>query len=466
MICLKIIIVGAGKVGYALAEQLSKENHDVTVIDSDEEALRRATDTLDVMGVKGNGVSVPILKDVDAGSAHLVIAATDMDEVNMVCCFTARNLGARHTIARIRTPEYYSNLGDLKHDLGITTVINPEYATADEIARLLRFPSASNIERFCRGRVELMSFRAQEGDFMIGKPLYTLSELRKLSALFCAVERNGEVIIPNGAFIPLVGDKIYIIGDSSGLDRFFHLLGRYAHKPKNVMVVGGGRISIYLAEMLEQMHLKVKLVERSEARCRTISEKLPKVTVICGEGTDQELLDSESLSSSDAFVALTDRDEDNLIISLYARQQGVPTVIAKSNRQNYASIARAVGLDSVLSPKGITAARILHLVRGMQNSQGSVMQALYRIADNQAEAMEFTVSGNTINLGIPLKDLKLKKGILVAAIVRRDQVIIPEGSSFIQEDDSVILVSKGHTILDVNDIYDTTFLNAGGGNEL
>ena len=455
---MNIIIVGAGKVGYALAEQLCRENHNVTIIDSSEEALRRACDTLDVIGFKGNGVNIPTLTEAGAAGADLLVAATNMDELNMVCCLTAKNLGTRYTIARIRNPEYYSNMGTIKRNFGIGMVINPENATAMEIARLLRFPSAANIESFCRGRVELMSFRVQEDDFIAGKSLFSLSDrLQKLSMLFCAAERNGQVIIPNGAFIPQVNDKLYIIGKPSGLDEFFRLLGRYIHKVRHVFVVGGGRISIYLAHLLEKINIKVKLVERNEARCRMISEKLPKVMVICGDGTDQELLEAESLSASDAFIALTDRDEDNLIISLYAMQQGLPKVIAKSNRQNYAGIARAVGLDSVISPKLITAAHILHVVRGMSSSQGSVMQALYRIANDQAEATEFIVSANTRNLGIPLKDLKLKKGVLVAVIVRDDQVIIPDGSTCIQDHDSIIIVSKEHTILDVNDIYDAAF---------
>ena len=455
---LKIIIVGAGKVGFFLAEQLSREQHDVTVIDSSEESLRRVADALDVMSFKGNGVTADVLRQAGAEQADILVAATDRDEVNMVCCLSARKMGCRYTIARIRNPEYFSNLSAFKRDMGISMVINPERATAREIARLLRFPSAANIESFCRGRVELMSFRVQKDDFITGKPLFSLSgQLQKLSMLFCAAEREGEVIIPNGAFVPQPDDKLYIIGQSAGVDQFFRLLGRYSHKAKNVMLIGGGRITIYLAELLEQMHMRVKIVERSEERCRALSEQLPKTMVICGDGTDQEVLDSESLTSSDAFVALTDRDEDNLIISLYAMQQGLGKVIVKSNRQNYAGIARAVGLDSVISPKLITAAHILHVVRGMQNSQGSVMHALYRIADDQAEATEFSVNKNTQYLGVPLKDLRLKKGILVAVIVREDTVIIPDGSACILEGDSVIIVSREHTVLDVNDIFDTSF---------
>lgn len=464
---MNIIVVGAGKVGYTLAEQLCRENHDVTVIDSSEQALRRVRDTLDVMCIGGNGATLDVLSEAGAASADLLIAATDLDEVNMVCCLTARNLGTGYTIARIRNPEYYPNMGSIKRNLGIGMVINPENATATEIARLLRFPSASNIEHFCRGRVELMGFRVQQGDFLVGKPFRSLSDrLQKLSMLFCAAQRGGEVIIPNGSFVPQADDTLYVIGEPSGLDEFFRLLGRYSHKAKSVFVVGGGRISVYLAQLLDRMKIRVKLVEMDPDRCRLISQRLPNITVICGDGTDQELLESENLTASDAFVALTGRDEENLIISLYAMQQGLGKVIAKSNRQNYAGIARAVGLDSVISPKQITAAHILHLVRGMQNSHGSVMHALYRIAGDQAEAMEFSVSRTTRNLGVPLRDLKLRAGVLVAVILRDDRVIIPEGSSTIQERDSVIIISKDHTILDLNDIFESAPSAAGGLNEL
>lgn len=463
---MKIVIVGIGKVGFSLAEQLVKENHDVTIVDIHEESLRRASDALDVMAIRGNGVSAATLREAGADGADLLVAATNSDEVNMVCCLTAKNVGAKYTIARIRNPEYNSGLGELKENMAIDMVINPENATAIEISRLLRFPSAANIETFCRGRVELMGFRLQEGDFVVGKPLYAQSsQVKKLSLLFCAVERGGEVIIPNGSFVPQAGDKLYMIGQPISLDRFFRLLGRYTPKIKNVFIVGGGKISLYLAGLLEKMKMQVKVVEINRNRCRVISEHLPQSMIICGDGTDQELLESERLAASDAFVALTDRDEDNLIISLYAMQQGVKKIITKSNRQNYAGIARAVGLDSVISPKLITAAQILQVVRGMQNSQGSVMNALYRIADGAAEAMEFTVSPATRNLEVPLKDLKLKQGVLLAVIVRGADIIIPEGTSYLQSGDSVIIISSGGGIRDLNDIYDEedlSFTNPGG----
>jgi trk system potassium uptake protein TrkA len=380
----------------------------------------------------------------------------------MICCLTARKLGAQYTIARIRNPEYNATLEELKRDLGINMTINPEYATAIEMSRLLRFPSATNIETFCRGRVELMGFRLQPGDFMVGKPLRDLpGQVKKLSILFCAVDRNGEVFIPNGAFVPQADDKVYMIGRPTGLTQFFRLLGRHAPKVNRVLIVGGGKISTYLAALLLKMKMKVKIIEQDEERCRKLSEEYPELVVVCGDGSDQEVLESESLHSFDAFLALTGRDEENLIISLYAAQQGISKVVTKSNRQNYAGIARDVGLDSVVSPKIITAAHILKVVRGMENSQGSVMNALYRIADGAAEAMEFSVTKATRNLGIPLKELKLKSGILLAVVVRGNEIIIPEGTTSIKDGDSVILVSKS-PIQNINDIYDESFVTGGG----
>lgn len=450
-----IIIVGNGKVGFALAEQLVLESHNVTVVDTQEAALHRASNALDIMVIKGNGVSPSILRDAGADHADLLVAVTSHDEVNMVCCRTAKNLGTRCTIARIRNPEYASGLDALKRDMGIDIIINPENTTAVEISRLLRFPSAANIDTFCRGRVELIGFRLQPGDFIVGKPLSALStQVKQLSLLVCAVERGGDVVIPNGSFIPQAGDKCYLIGRPTSMNQFLRLLGRYAPKVKHVFLVGGGKVSLYLATLLEKMHMKVKLVEQSAERCRAISDLLPHAMVICGDGTDQEMLESENLANCDAFVALTDRDEDNLIISLYAMQRGMGKVIAKCNRQNYAGIARSVGLDCIISPKLITAAQILQVARGMQNSQGSVMNALYRIADGKAEAVEFTACPATRGLGLPLKDLKLKQGVLISVLMRGDDIIIPEGSSVIQEGDSVILITRGGGILDLNDIFE------------
>ena len=461
---MNIVIVGGGKIGFSLSEQLVEENHNVTVVDSDEGVLRRAGDQLDVMTVRGNGVSAAILREAGADKADLLVAATNADEVNMVCCLTAKDLGAKHTIARIRNPEYTASVAELRRNLKIDMAINPENTTAVEIARLLRFPSAADIETFCRGMVELMGFRLQEGDFLVGQPLYALPpQVKKLSLLFCAVERNGEVTIPNGSFVPQAEDKLYMVGRPNSLDRFFHLLGRYAPKIKQVFLLGGGKVSAYLAGILDHMGIRLKIIEQNEERCRLLSERFPRVTVICGDGTDPELLESENLAASDAFVALSDRDEENLIISLYARQQGISKVITKCNRQNYAGIVRSLGLDSVISPNFVTASNIVHVVRGLQNSQGSVMNSLHRIAGGGAEAMEFTVGPGTSHLGVPLKELRLRPGVLLAVIVRKNDIIIPEGSSFLQEGDRVIIIARGGGVLDLNDIYRSESLVGGAG---
>lgn len=460
---MKIIIVGSGKVGFTLAEHLSKEDHDVTIVDTDFDALKRASETLDVMCIKGNGASSAILEEAGASSADVVIAATGLDEINMICGQVSKRMGAGYVIARIRNEDYTHDLTYLKKDLSIDLVINPEYATATEISRLLRLPSAANIETFYRGRVELVGFRLQKDDFMVGKTLASL-KLRDIGVLFCAVERGGAAHIPHGSFELLEDDMVYVIGEPLGISRFFKALGRYAPKSRNVFITGGGRITYFLTTILDRLGMHTKIVEIDENRCRYLAEALPRSLIIQGDGTDQELLESEDLQHNDAFVALTGRDEYNLIVALYAMQQGVPKVVAKSNRQNYISIAHSVGLDSVISPKLITANHILQVVRGMQNSKGSVMNSLYKIADDQAEAMEFTVNDTTRNLGVALKDLKLKKGILIAVIIHNNQITIPVGSSRIQEGDSVIIVSRDGGILDINDIFaDAPAVGGGEG---
>ena len=451
---MKIVIVCNGKVGYSLAERLAAERHDVTVVDIHEQKLTNASNALDVMTIQGNGVSTVTLREAGADSADLLVSTTNSDEINMVCCLTAKNLGCKYTIARIRNPEYAVTLAELRQNLKVDMVINPELATAREITRLLRFPAAANIETFCRGRVELMGFRLQQGDFLVGKPLLELSDsIKRLSLLFCAADRGGKLIIPKGSFVPQAGDKLFVIGQPEGLDQFFRTLGRYTSKPKKAFILGGGKITGYLLPMLENLRIAAKVVEVREERCRALNERHPNVVAICGDGTDQELLDSESLTDYDCFVALTNRDEDNFIVSLYAAHQKIPKVITKCNRKNYLGIAREVGLDSVVSPKFITASSILRVARGMENSQGGVMNSLHRIADGAADAMEFTVTPTVANLGVPLKDLRLKSNVLLAVIVRRSEIIIPQGSTTLEAGDEVIIIAPGGMIADLNDIF-------------
>ena len=460
---MNIIIAGGGKVGSTVAEHLAGEGHSVTIVDISDKTLDRLSNQLDVMCLKGNCASRDILIEAGAKDADVLIAATASDEINLLSCHCAYNLGVPYTVARVRGTEYAKDLDAMKQDLGITMLINPELASAVEISRLLRFPSASNIDTFARGRVELISFHIQEGDFLAGRSLASLSsKIQGLPVLMCTVERGDSVFIPNGSTVLAKDDRVYLAGTPNGIHQFFKLLGRETHRIRNVFIIGGGRIAHYLMVQLERLGMSCKVVERSDARCRQLAEEFPHSLIIQGDGTDPELLDEERMTAADAFIALTDRDEDNLIISLYALQAGVAKVVAKSNRQNYTTIARSAGVESVVSPKLTTAGQILQLVRGAQNSKGSTMTALYRIAEGQAEAMEFVAAPTTQNLGIPLKDLKLRKGVLIAVIVRDGKVIIPTGTTTLESGDNVIVVARDSGIVDLNDIYESGVLTAGG----
>ena len=450
-----IIIAGGGKAGSTLAEHLAGEGHSVTIVDVSDSTLSRLSNQLDVMCLKGNCVSREVLLEAGAKETDVLIAATGSDEINLLCCHCANRIGVAYTVARVRGAEYVNELDTLKTDLGITMLINPELTAAVEISRLLRFPSAANIDSFARGRVELVSFTVQEGDFLAGKTLAALSsKIQGLPMLLCAVERGEDVFIPNGASLLAVGDRVSVAGTPSGIHQFFKLLGRQTHRIKNVFIIGGGRIAFYLLVQLERLGMSCKVVEKSAERARELAEEFPRSLIIHGDGTDPELLTEERMAASDAFIALTNRDEDNLIISLYAHQAGVSKVVAKSSRQNYTAIARSAGVESVVSPRLATAGLILRFIRGLQNSKGTVMNALYRIAGGKAEAMEFFVTSATRNLNVPLKELKLRRGVLIAVIVRGNRVIIPEGSTCLELGDDVIVIARDSGILDLNDIYE------------
>ena len=458
-----IIIAGAGKVGATLAEHLADEGHSVTIVDVSGDTLDRLSNQLDVMCLRGNCVARDLLLEAGAKETDVLIAATGSDEINLLCCHIAHRIGVSYTVARVRGIEYVNDLDTLKRDLGITMLINPEFTAATEISRLLRFPSAANIDSFARGRVELVSFTVLEGDFLAGRTLASLSsKIQGLPLLLCAVERGEDVFIPNGSSLLCVGDRVSVAGTPSGIHQFFKLLGRQTHRIKNVFIIGGGRIAFYLLIHLERLGMSCKVVEKGTERCRELAEEFPHSLIIHGDGTDPELLTEERMASSDAFVALTDRDEDNLIISLYAHQAGVAKVVAKSSRQNYTAIARSAGVESVVSPKLATVGLILRFIRGLQNSKGTVMNALYRIAGGKAEAMEFIASPATRNLKTPLRDLRLRRGVLIAVIVRGNKVIIPEGSTCLEAGDDVIVIARDSGILDLNDIYEGSGLAAGG----
>ncbi|MBR4068260.1 MAG: Trk system potassium transporter TrkA [Clostridia bacterium] len=451
---MRILVVGDGKVGHTLAENLAREEHSVTIVDQNESVLHRSEDTLDVMCVRGNGANASTLMDAGVDKADIIIAATASDETNMLCCLIAKRLGAKHSIARIRDPEYNESLNLLQRELGIDMAINPERATALEISRLLRFPFASNIESFAKGRVELVEFRAHEDDVVVGVPLRDLG--RKLHGLphvlYAAVERDGAVTIPNGDFIIRAGDRVHVVADMVTITAYFRFLGKNSLRVKNVMLLGGGRISYYLAKMIAPMGIRVSIVEIDELKAIALSESLPDVKILHGDGTEQEFLEQEGLKQMDAFAALTDRDEENLMTGLYAVRQGVPKVIVKNNRVAYEDIISAMGLDSIISPQSITCANILHYVRARVGGHGTKVEKLYRLVNGKAEALEFIAREGDSYIGVPLKDLNIRKGTLIAVIVRKGRVIVPFGGDHIEAGDSVLIIACESGIGDLNEV--------------
>ncbi len=449
---MKIIIIGDGKVGYSLAESLSKEDNDVTIIDKNPEALKKASEYLDVMCIRGNGVSTKILMEAGVSEADLLIAATSSDEMNMVCCLTGKKLGAEHTIARIRDPEYASELSILKRDLGLDMVINPEQACANEMSRVLSYPAAVNVEPFAKGRVELVEIKVTAGMSIVGMKIRDVMSKISSSFLIGAIQRDDEVVIPNGEFEIHANDRIYVIGRPYNILDFCGHIGIYVQKIKNVMIVGGGRIAYYLAKYLEEAKVKAKIIEIDRDRCVELAELLPNTLIINGDGSDETVLNSENLADMDAFVSLTGRDEENLMSALFAKQSGVYKVVAKINRINYTGVISSLGLDSVISPKQIVTNSIVRFVRGLSNAMGNPVETLYRIIGDKAEAIEFIAGQSTKFLNTPLKNLKLVKGVLVAAIVRKNEIIIPHGKDIIKQGDSVILIVKDKQFSDFNDI--------------
>lgn len=448
---MKIIIIGDGKTGYSLAENLSKEDNDISIIDKNPEALKKADEFLDVKCIRGNGVSTKILMEAGVSECDLLIAATASDEMNMVCCLTGKKLGARHTIARIRDPEYADELTLLKSELGLNLVFNPERAAAREIARMLRFPQAMNVEIFAKGRVEMIEVRVSEAMPIAGMKLKDISS-KMSSILIGAVLRDNEAIIPKGDFEILVDDTIYIVGKPDNISGFLKYIGLYSQKVKNVMITGGGRIAYYLAKSLDEAGMRVKIIEIDHDRCIALSELLPHSMVIHGDGTDESVLQSENLPDMGAFVSLTGRDEDNFMAALLAKQAGVPKVVAKINRLNYISVIKKAGVDGVINPSLITTNIILRYVRGIKNTLDNPLEALYRIVNNQAEAVEFSINEQTPFLDVPIRKLKLVEGVLLAVLVRRNEIIIPHGDDVLKKGDSVIIISKNKIIYSLNDI--------------
>ena len=453
---MNIIIVGDGKVGYTIADYLSKEEHNITIIDKNEEALKKADDTLDVMCVKGNGARASVLLEAGVEEVELVIAATSGDEMNMLTCFTAKKLSKDvKTIARIREPEYYEEFTTLRQQMGVDMVINPEFTAAEEIANILQFPSAMNIEAFFGGKERLVEFRILEGDFLVGTRLSKVSSKLPKNILFVAVERDKEAYIPNGDFEFQVNDRVYVMGQLTGITNLFKMLGRYIQKINTVLMIGGGRTSYYLTKIISRLGMSIKIIEINPNKCLELADTIEEAIIIEGDGTNPDVLESENFEEVDAFIAMTGRDEENLITAMYALEKGVDKVIAMNTRVNLPNVVNKLGLDSIIDPKLITASYITGYVRGMQNSRGSIVETLYKIMDGNAEVIIFIANESTRFLNIPIKDLNLKKELVIACILHRNTVMIPHGNESILIGDKVMIVTKTHHIIrDLNDILE------------
>lgn len=452
---MRIVVVGAGKVGRVLTEQLAAEKHDIVVIDQDTDLIESLVNIYDVRGVVGNGGCYDVQKDAFEDGADLLIATTSSDETNILACLVAKKLGTPHTIARIRNPEYEKQLHFMREELGLSMVVNPEKATAREIARVLRFPSAIKREQFCRQRFELVEYRVNEGNPLEGLQLSDLYRNIRVKILICAVARGQQTIIPTGATVLQKGDKIYLTASARELESFFRKLNIFKARANNIMIVGASRITYYLVKELQDIQKRMTVIDSNAARCQAMSEKFPGVLVIHGDGADSELLSEERISEMDAFVPLTGLDETNIILAMYASQFPNCKVVAKINRPSFADLANQKGLvDSVVSTAAVTSETIARYVRAMQNSFDSDnIKTLHRLVGGRVEALEFNVGPGLPFIGVPLKDLNLREGLLVAGIVRQNGApVIPSGADALQEGDDVVIVTTDTTLHALRDI--------------
>lgn len=449
---MQIIIVGCGKVGRTLAQQLDSEGHNITLIDISADKLHEASNDIDVMGIVGNGASFNVQLEAGVENTDLFIAVTNSDELNLLCCLIAKRAGKCHTIARVRNPLYNSEISFVKEQLGISMIINPELAAANEIFRLLRFPSAIKIDTFSKGRAELLKFKLRPELGMNGWKVSDIVSHLRCNILVSGVERNEQVFIPGGNFVLEDNDNVSVIASPSAATEFFRKIGVKTNQVKNCLIVGGGTIAYYLAKMLLKIHISVRIIEQNRERCESLSELIPDANIICGDGTNQALLLKEGLEKAESVVSITNLDEENILLSLFAQKHSQAKTIAKVNRISFNDVIDSLDIGSVIYPKNITANYITQYVRGMQNSLGSNVETLYKIFDSKAEALEFAIRDESPVVNVPLMDLNLRDNLLIACITRGHSIIIPRGQDRIQLGDTVIVVTTHPGLNDVRDI--------------
>ena len=451
---MNVVLVGAGRMGGEIAIRLADEGHDITVVDNDAERLEQIANTVDAMTLLGNGADYSVLSEAGVADADLLIAVTNEDAVNMLCCLSGKKLGVKNTVARVRTMEYFQQMVFLKDELGLSLVLNPEQAAAAEISRILRFPSAAKVDSFAKGRAEMVEHTVEAGSPLCSLRLDRLRS-KHGGILIAVVERGEDVFIPRGDFVLQEGDAIHVVGSPNAISGFFKGIGCYKRSVRDVMLLGGGRISLYLGAYLMGAGIRVKIMERDEQHCETIKEILPKAEVLLGDGTDPKVLVEEGIRSADAFVALTGSDQNNIITSMFAQREGVGKVIVKVNEDAFRIMAGSQKLDSFVLPKNAAAEIVVSYVRAMQHSINTVgIESLHDIAYGKAEVLEFSINGDAPNLGVPIKELDIRRDTLIAAIIRNNQCIIPGGSDTMEKNDTVIAVTTKFGMKGFADIFE------------
>ena len=450
---LSIVIVGCGKVGHTLTEQLVFEGHDITIVDTNDRVIRDTTEVFDVMGICGNGASLSVLEEAGIEKADMIIAVTGSDELNLLCCTIAKKVGGDiSAIARVRNPDYAEELVYLRQQLGLSMIINPELEAAKQIARVLSRPKALTVSAFARGHAELLTFKIPSGNVLDGKSIMQLDGIFGFGYLVCAVDRAGRVSIPGGQFVLHEGDDITILANTRDGHRVFEALGMESHAVSSCMIIGGGKSSYYLARQLLRQKMDVKIIEKDRVRCEELSALLPEAVVICGDGGDEALLREEGIDSVEAFVPLTGLDEENILLTLYAKRNPGLKTITKINRITFNDVIDGLDLGSVVYPKYITSETITAYVRARQNTIGSNVETLYHLFDGKAEALEFHVDKDAPVVGVPLMQLEKKDNLLIACIGRKGKIIFPRGQDAIAAGDTVIIVTTHTGFRDISDI--------------
>ncbi|MBQ5600157.1 MAG: Trk system potassium transporter TrkA [Lachnospiraceae bacterium] len=448
---MNIIIVGCGKVGTSLAERLCAEGHDLVMVDISAKKVEEVSNRFDIMGIVGNGASFAVQQEAGVEKADLFIAVTQADELNLLCCLMAKKSGCA-TIARVRNPMYSQEIGFIREQLGISMIINPELTAAREIAKLLKFPSAIKIDTFAKGRVELLRFRLKPEIGFGGKTIMEVMARLKTEVLICAVERDNEIIIPNGSFVLEDSDTLSIVGPLEATAEFFEKIGVRSKKVKNSLIIGGGTVAHYLAKDLLKVGYRVRIIERDPARCEYLTEAVPGADIINGDGSDESLLLEEGLTYADSVVSLTGMDEENIFLSLFAKKHSNAKLIAKVNKIAFNDVVDSLDIDSVIYPKYLTADYIVQYVRARQNSIGSNVETLYQLFDGRAEALEFSIKDASEVTDVPLMNLNLKPNLLICAINRHGRILTPRGQNMICVGDTVIVVTTNRGLNDIRDI--------------